>query len=56
MDVSAVLSAIGSVGFPIVMCVMLFQYMKDESSQTREAIMELKSAITTLTERLKRED
>lgn len=52
-------SLISSVGFPIVMCLMMFKYMNDEtethrqeSDTLKDAINELKVAITTLTERI----
>lgn len=56
MDVQAILTAVGSIGVPGVMCFMLFQYMREDSRQTRDAITELKVAIVTLTERLKKGD
>lgn len=59
MDVTQISSLIGSLGFPIVMCILLFSYMKEQNEQHQEetnalkdAINELKVAITTLTERL----
>lgn len=59
MDTNAISTLIGSVGFPIVMCLMLFWYMreqlndhKEETNALKDAINELKIAITTLTERL----
>lgn len=58
MDITQISSLIGSLGFPIVMCVLLFSYMKEQNEQHQEetnalkdAINELKVAITTLTER-----
>lgn len=59
MDIQNATTLIGSLGFPIVMCLMLFWYMKEqledhkqETDALRDAINELKLAITTLTERL----
>lgn len=59
MDVSQVSALITSVGFPIVMCIMLFKYMQElnaqhqeETTALKDAINDLKVAITTLTERL----
>lgn len=60
---AATLQAIGTlisgVGFPAVMAILLFQYMKEqtkaheaESRDMRDAINELKVAITTLTTKL----
>lgn len=55
-----VVQLISTVGFPIVMCLLLFYYMteqnkqhKEESDSMKEAINELKIAITQLTDNLK---
>lgn len=63
MDASTlqtVATMVSGIGFPAVMAILLFEYMKEqtkahesESKDMREAINELKVAITTLTERLK---
>lgn len=59
----AVASLISSIGFPIVMCLLMFKYTtdlnethKEETNALKDAINELKVAITTLTERLKGND
>lgn len=59
MDIQTATTLIGSLGFPIVMCLMLFWYMKEqledhkqETNALKDAINDLKLAITTLTERL----
>lgn len=49
MEYEAIVSLIGSVGFPIVMCLMLFNYIKVEQSATRELLQELKETILQLT-------
>lgn len=51
MDIQTATTLIGSLGFPIVMCLMLFWYMKEQL----QAINELKIAITTLAERINHE-
>lgn len=63
MDASmlqTVATMVSGIGCPSVMAILLFEYMKEqikaheaESKEMREAINELKIAITTLTERLK---
>lgn len=60
MDANAIISLIGTLGFPIVMCGALFWYMikqndqhSTESNEMREAINELKIAIVELTDRLR---
>lgn len=59
VDVATITSLISGVGFPIVMCLMMFKYMqdeqethRDESDALKEAINELRVAITTLIERI----
>ncbi len=54
-----VVSIISSVGFPIAMCLILFWYMqkesenhKNETNSLKDAIQELKLAITTLVNKL----
>lgn len=63
MDIQALSTLIGSLGFPIVMCLLLFWYMKEqmadhkeETNALKEAINELKIAINTLTERINKND
>lgn len=59
MDANAIISLVGTLGFPIVMCGALFWYMikqneqhSTESHEMRDAINELKLAIVELTDRL----
>lgn len=59
MDINTISTLIGSIGFPCVMCLMMFKYMQDEQSThkqesetLKDAINELKVAITALTERI----
>ena len=59
MDANAIISLVGTLGFPIVMCGALFWYMikqneqhSTESREMRDAINELKLAIVELTDRL----
>ena len=54
-----IVSIISSVGFPIAMCLILFWYMqkesenhKNETNSLKDAIQELKLAITTLVNKL----
>ena len=63
MDANAIISLVGTLGFPIVMCGALFWYMikqneqhSTESREMRDAINELKLAIVELTDRLRGED
>lgn len=59
MTAQDIITAISTLGFPICMCAALFWYMIDqnkkhseESSSMREAIIDLKIAITQLTDKL----
>lgn len=60
MDTNSIISLVGTLGFPIVMCGALFWYMikqneqhSTESREMRDAINELKLAIVELTDRLR---
>lgn len=60
MDANAIITLVGTLGFPIVMCGALFWYMikqneqhSTESREMRDAINELKLAIVELTDRLR---
>ena len=60
MDVNAIITAISTVGFPIVMCGLLFWYMIKqreehavESKEMLEVIADLRVAITELISHLK---
>ena len=57
--VNDIVTVIQTCGFPIAMCVAIFWYMMqeqekhvEESREMREAISELKIAITTLTDKI----
>lgn len=60
MDGNTLVTLIGSLGFPIVACVALFRYMAaqrdqhaEESREMREAINQLRIAVTELTAYMK---
>lgn len=36
MDIATVVQLIGSLGFPIVMCILMMWYIKDQSDQHKE--------------------
>lgn len=59
MDWTAVPQMIGSLGFPIVMCIMIFVRMNEQSEQHKEEMLKLNEtlnnntiAITQLTSKL----
>ena len=41
MDVSAILSAISTVGFPIACCIAMAWYVKDQTDKNREEIAKI---------------
>lgn len=59
MDTNAIITAVSTLGFPVVMCGALFWYMvkqneqhETESKEMREAIAKLEVAIVKLTDKL----
>ena len=63
MDVNALMTIIGSLGFPIVACIGLFWMLykqneihREESQSMKEAINELKVAIVELTAKIERDN
>lgn len=49
MDLMQSITAmIGSVGFPIVMCLMMYKYMTDVQKKTDETLSSLTNAISAL--------
>lgn len=52
MDGSAIVSTISSVGFPIVMCLILVWYIKNTHEKLIEAIQSLTQAVVKLEVRL----
>lgn len=48
MDMTAISQLIASIGFPIVMCLLMYKYITEDSKQTREAISRLEKAITSM--------
>ncbi len=45
MELDAILTAVGSVGFPIVFCIFLFSYVKEQTKTHKEEVDELKDVI-----------
>ena len=48
MDANAILQAIGSIGFPIVMCLILIKYVQNTQDKLIEAIQNLTLAVKRL--------
>ena len=53
MDINSIAQLVGSVGFPIAMCLLMALYIKVEQDTTRQTLTELRSAIIQLTEEIK---
>lgn len=49
MDINVILQAIGSVGFPIAMCIMMAYYIKSLQTSHKEEMDSVKDAINNLT-------
>ena len=46
MQFPDILSAISAVGFPIVFCILLFWYLREETKNHKDEVTELKSVIS----------
>lgn len=56
MDLQAISTICSSMGFPIVMCLLMFNYIKTEQKDTREMINTLKESVDRLIETLKEKE
>lgn len=45
MQFPDILSAISTVGFPIVFCILLFWYLREETKNHKEEVLDLKTVI-----------
>lgn len=45
MEINEILTAITTVGFPIVFCLLMFWYLREETQNHKEEVNELKSVI-----------
>lgn len=48
MDITQLTTVIGSVGFPAVMCLLMYKYMTDTQAKTDETLKNLETAIKSL--------
>jgi uncharacterized protein YoxC len=48
MDITQLTTVIGSVGFPAVMCLLMYKYMTDTQAKTDETLKNLETAIKAL--------
>lgn len=44
----AIITAVGTLGFPAVMCVLMFNYMKDNTVQLNDAVSTLTGVVNEL--------
>lgn len=45
MQFPDILSAISTVGFPIVFCILLFWYLREETKNHKEEVLDMKNVI-----------
>ena len=53
MDSASIVQAIGSIGFPIVMCIIMFNYIKSTQDALIKSIDSLTDTVKELEARLK---
>lgn len=53
MDLASVMQMISSVGFPIVMCIILFNYIKESQSELTKAVNSLTEMVGELRDEIK---
>lgn len=46
MEMNDILTAISTIGFPIVFCLLLFWYLREETASHKEEMLELKNVIS----------
>lgn len=46
MEINEILTAITTVGFPIVFCLLLFWYLREETKNHKDEVSELKAVIS----------
>lgn len=46
MELTEILTAIGTVGFPVVFCILMFQYIKEQTKSHKDEIDSLKNVIS----------
>lgn len=46
MDMSELITAISTVGFPIVFCILIFWFLREETNNHKEEVMDLKTVIS----------
>lgn len=49
MDVNNLTALVGTLGFPVVMCLMFFKYIKQMTEQHKQEVKELSEAVNNNT-------
>lgn len=49
MDVNNLTAIVGTLGFPVVMCLMFFKYIKQMTEQHKQEVKELSEAVNNNT-------
>lgn len=52
MDYNTIVTLIGSIGFPIVMCLILFNFVANEQKKLTEAVNQLNVTMSRIVDRL----
>lgn len=56
MDLNTIVNLVGSVGFPIVCCIVMFKIYREDLEKMREAINNNTQVIQSLIDKLKGDD
>lgn len=54
MDMTGIVQMISSVGFPIVMCIILFNYVKETQAELTKAVNSLTTMVGELRDEIER--
>lgn len=54
MDMAAIVQMISSVGFPVVMCIILFNYIKETQNDLTKAVNSLTDMVRELRDEIER--
>lgn len=46
MEMTELITAISTVGFPIVFCILIFWFLREETNNHKEEVMDLKTVIS----------
>lgn len=49
LEFSTIVNAIGSIGFPIVLCIMMFRYVSEDGKKRNDLFVEMTKAVNNNT-------